>query len=245
MLPSMRLLRANVDYAALNAQLAPLALADFLRWSTITFGERLVQVTSFGPTGVVILDHLVKINPDVAVTTIDTGFLFPETYALWETVERRYGIRLTVIRPELTPSEQERLLGPMLWELEPDVCCHERKVKPMAAAVAGQHAWITGLRRDQSGARSQTPLVAWDARYELFKLSPLANWSKDDVWSYIRAHDLPYNVLHDRGYSSIGCTHCTRLPASAEDERSGRWQGRMKTECGLHLPARPFASCQG
>lgn len=245
MLPSMRLLRSNVDYAALNAQLAPLSLADFLRWSQVTFGERLVQVTSFGPTGIVILDHLVKINPDVAVTTIDTGFLFAETYALWERVEKRYNIRLTVIRPELTPQEQERLLGPMLWDLEPDVCCHERKVKPMAAAVASQHAWITGLRRDQSGARSQTPLVAWDARYELFKLSPLANWGKDDVWSYIRAHDLPYNPLHDSGYSSIGCTHCTRRPARADDERSGRWQGRMKTECGLHLPARPFASCPG
>lgn len=244
MLPSMRLLRSSVDFAALNAQLAPLSLADFLRWSQVTFGERLVQVTSFGPTGVVILDHLVKINPDVAVTTIDTGFLFAETYALWETVERRYNIRLTVIRPELTPQEQERLLGPMLWDLEPDVCCHERKVKPMAAAVAGQHAWITGLRRDQSGVRSQTPLVAWDARYELFKLSPLANWSKDDVWSYIRDHDLPYNSLHDSGYSSIGCTHCTRPSARADDERSGRWQGRMKTECGLHLPARPFASCR-
>lgn len=245
MLPSMRLLRSNVDYAALNAQLAPLSLADFLRWSQVTFGERLVQVTSFGPTGIVILDHLVKINPDVAVTTIDTGFLFDETYALWERVEKRYNIRLTVIRPELTPQEQERLLGPMLWDLEPDVCCHERKVKPMAAAVAGQHAWITGLRRDQSGARSQTPLVAWDARYELFKLSPLANWGKDDVWSYIRAHDLPYNPLHDSGYSSIGCTHCTRPPAREDDERSGRWQGRMKTECGLHLPARPIASCPG
>ncbi len=154
MLPSIRLLRSNVDYAALNAQLAPLSLSDFLRWSLVTFGERLVQVTSFGPTGIVILDHLVKINPQVAVTTIDTGFLFPETYALWERIERRYGIRLTVIRPELTPQEQERLLGPALWDLEPDVCCHERKVKPMAAAVAGQHAWITGLRRDQSNARS-------------------------------------------------------------------------------------------
>jgi phosphoadenosine phosphosulfate reductase len=245
MLPSMRLLRSNVDYVALNQQLAPLPLTDFLRWSLVTFGERLVQVTSFGPTGIVILDHLAKISTNVQIATIDTGFLFPETYAQWEAIERRYGVSIRVIQPELTPPEQERLLGPSLWELEPDVCCHERKVKPMAAAVADQHAWITGVRRDQSGARAQTPLVAWDTRYGLFKLSPLANWSKDDVWNYIRAHDLPYNELHDRGYSSIGCMHCTRLPANAADERSGRWQGRMKTECGLHLPARPFAACVG
>lgn len=245
MLTSTRLQRTNVDYVELNRQLEPLPLADFLRWSLVTFGDKLVQVTSFGPTGVVILDHLMQINPKVTVTTIDTGFLFPETYALWEQVERRYGVTIRAIRPELTVEEQERLLGPSLWELEPDVCCHERKVKPMAAAVAGQHAWITGVRRDQSGARAQTPLIAWDARYSLFKLSPLANWTKDDVWNYVRANELPYNALHDAGYSSIGCTHCTRLPANSADERSGRWQGRIKTECGLHLPGRPFSACAG
>ena len=243
MLPSMRLLRSSVDYVALNRQLEPLSLTDFLRWGLVTFGERLVQVTSFGPTGVVILDHLAKLTPNAQITTIDTGFLFPETYAQWDAIERRYGLKIRVIQPEMTPQEQERLLGSALWELEPDVCCHERKVKPMAAAVDGQHAWITGVRRDQSGTRAQTPLVAWDSRYDLFKLSPLANWSKDDVWNYIRTHDLPYNQLHDSGYSSIGCLHCTRLPANAADERSGRWQGRVKTECGLHLPSRPVASC--
>lgn len=245
MLPSIHLLRTSVDYVALNRQLESLSLTDFLRWSLVTFGERLIQVTSFGPTGIVILDHLVKINPAVQVATIDTGFLFAETHALWESIERRYSLNIRVIQPTITPQEQERLLGPSLWELEPDVCCHERKVKPMAVAVADQHAWITGIRRDQSGARAQTPLITWDTRYNLFKLSPLANWSKDDVWDYIRAHDLPYNALHDRGFSSIGCTHCTRPPADSVDERSGRWQGRLKTECGLHLPARPFTPCAG
>jgi phosphoadenosine phosphosulfate reductase len=243
MMTSMRLLRSNVDYASLNRQLEALSLSEFLQWSLVTFGERLVQVTSFGPTGIVILDHLVKINPRVHVATIDTGFLFPETYALWEEIERRYEISITVIHPQLTPQEQERQLGSALWQLEPDICCHERKVKPMAAAVEGRHAWITGIRRDQSSVRAQTPLVTWDNRYNLFKLSPLANWSRDDVWRYIRTHNLPYNALHDQGYASIGCLHCTRLPTNAADERSGRWQGRIKTECGLHLPARPFTAC--
>ncbi len=244
MSPSTRLLHSNVDYVALNRQLEELTLTDFLRWSVVTFGDRLVQVTSFGPTGIVILDHLVKVNPDVRVVTIDTGFLFPETYALWEEIERRYSIRIHVVRPELTPQEQERLYGPALWALEPDVCCHERKVKPMTAAVAGQHAWITGLRRDQSNTRNQTPLIGWDARYNLFKLSPLAHWTREAVWDYIRAYNLPYNRLHDLGYASIGCIHCTRPSADANDERSGRWRGRMKTECGLHLPVRPFTSCR-
>ena len=219
---------------AINRELESLSLNGLLRWSLEQFGERIAHVTSFGPSGMVILDHVLRLRPELRVITLDTQFLFDETYDLWATVRRRYGIRIEIVRPELSPEEQARQYGPNLWEHEADRCCNVRKVKPMAKALAGLSAWYTGVRRDQSGTRAATPLLAWDTRYELFKLSPLANWGKDEVWSYIHAHDLPYNSLHDSGYSSIGCTHCTRPAAGTDDERAGRWAGLQKTECGLH-----------
>jgi phosphoadenosine phosphosulfate reductase len=217
-----------------NASLQALSLTHFLRWSLDTFGEKIAHVTSFGPSGVVILDNLLRIKPDARVITLDTQFLFDETYDLWQSIERRYAISIEVIRPSISPEEQERQYGAGLWELEPDACCTIRKVQPLAAALNGLEGWYTGIRRDQAGQRSSTQLVDWDLRYGLFKLSPLANWTKQHVWQYIRDHDVPYNRLHDQGYTSIGCTHCTRPPANGDDERSGRWMGRQKTECGLH-----------
>ena len=121
--------------------------------------------------------------------------------------------------------------GDALWSRSPDLCCAIRKVAPLARALAGLDGWITGVRRDQSPTRAATPKLAWDERHELWKASPLADWSDDDVWTYVREHELPVNPLHERGYASIGCTHCT-LPG---DGREGRWAGDDKTECGLHL----------
>lgn len=218
----------------LNRDLEALSLPDFLAWSIETFGEHIAHVTSLGPSGLVILDHLMRLKPTLRVITLDTDFLFPETYALAAEVERRYGLQLEVIRPELTPDEQASRYGARLWELEPDVCCDLRKVRPMARALAGLEAWYTGIRRDQGPTRAQQPLVAWDTRFGLFKLSPLALWTRAQVWAYIRNEGIPYNALHDAGYTSIGCTHCTRVSVDASDERSGRWAGLNKTECGLH-----------
>jgi len=218
----------------LNRELESLTLNGLLRWSLEQFGERIAHVTSFGPSGVVILDHVLRLQPDLRVITLDTQFLFDETYDLWGSVRRRYGIRLEVVRPDLSPEEQTRQYGPNLWEVDADLCCNVRKVKPLAKALAGLSAWYTGVRRDQSGTRAATPLLAWDARDELFKLNPLASWSRQRVWNYIHDHDVPYNRLHDEGFTSIGCTHCTRPAAGTDDERAGRWAGRQKTECGLH-----------
>ena len=218
----------------INSELESLSLNAFLRWSLAQFGEGIAHVTSFGPSGVVILDHLLRLKPQMRVITLDTQFLFAESYDLWDIVRRRYGIRVEVVRPELSPQEQAAQYGPNLWEVEPDLCCHVRKVRPMAKALHGLSAWYTGMRRDQSATRANAPLVAWDTRYELFKLNPLANWTRQRVWTYIHDHDVPYNRLHDEGYTSIGCTHCTRPASNADDERSGRWAGIQKTECGLH-----------
>jgi phosphoadenosine phosphosulfate reductase len=234
--PSVPLPRGGAALAQLNAQLEQLPLDGFLRWGLETFGDRVAPVTSFGASGMVILDHLLRIEPGVRVITLDTQLLFGESYELWEAVEQRYGIRIEVVRPALTPEEQAQQYGPRLWETEPNVCCDLRKVQPMARVAATLDAWITGIRREQGPTRAQTPLLGWDARNGLFKLSPLAAWTREQVWEYIRAHGVPYNRLHDAGYASIGCTHCTQ-PADSGDERAGRWAGRAKTECGLHWVA--------
>jgi phosphoadenosine phosphosulfate reductase len=155
--------------------------------------------------------------------------LEPETYAVWRQLEQRYGIRIEVFEgPSL--GRQAAIHGEALWERNPDLCCSIRKIGPLGAALSGLHGWITGVRRDQSSSRTATPKLGWDDRHELWKASPLADWTDDDVWAYIRERDLPVNPLHERGYASIGCTHCT-TPGTG---REGRWVGSGKTECGLH-----------
>lgn len=225
---------ASTDFGELNRCLAGRSVDDLLRWSLDTFGDKLALVTSFGPTGMVILHHLARLSPGVRVITLDTDFLFEETYALRERVQRRYPIQLEIRKSPLTPLAQARAYQPELWRADPDLCCHLRKVKPLAGALAGLAAWFSGLRRDQSPTRAELPLVGWDARYALVKINPLAGWTRRQVWTYLLAQNIPYNPLHDRGYGSIGCTHCTRPTADSGDERAGRWTGSSKTECGIH-----------
>jgi len=165
----------------------------------------------------------------VHVFTLDTHVLFPETYETWKRVEERYGIEVAVYQgPSL--GRQAAMHGDRLWERDPSKCCDLRKVRPLHSALAGVDAWVAGVRRAQSAARARTPKLAWDARHDRWKANPLADWSEADVWRYIAEHDLPYNPLHDQGYGSIGCTHCTAPGAG----REGRWAGTEKTECGLH-----------
>jgi phosphoadenosine phosphosulfate reductase len=148
-------------------------------------------------------------------------------------VEQRYGIEIEVFEgPSL--GRQAATHGDRLWERNPDACCDLRKVRPLERALAGADAWVTGVRRDQSPSRAGTRKLDWDAKHGLWKASPLADWSDADVWRYITKHDVPYNPLHDRGYASIGCTHCTK-PGEGRD---GRWAGIGKSECGLHGTAR-------
>ncbi|MCB0194243.1 MAG: phosphoadenylyl-sulfate reductase [Anaerolineae bacterium] len=223
------------DFAQLNDHFETRSLDDFLEWSLCTFGDKVTQVTSFGPSGMVILDHLARLSPGIRIITIDTHFLFDETYALMEQVQQRYPIQLDIRGSHLTPDSQAKTYGPALWESAPDHCCHLRKVVPLGDALHELDAWITGLRRDQSPTRANMPLVTWDKKYDLVKLNPLASWNRGQVWSYILKHKIPYNPLHDQGFASIGCTHCTHPTSNITDERSGRWKGRTKTECGIHL----------
>jgi len=220
---------------SLNERFAGGSPQQIIAWAAETYGGRLALSCSFGgASGMVLLDLALQIDRSVAVVYVDTDYLFPETYETVRAVEGRYGINVLGFRSSLSPKTQELLCGPALWLRDPDRCCELRKVEPMRAALANYDAYLTGLRRDQAGTRSETPLVQWDAKFGLYKLNPLAEWSERDVWSYIVANKLPYNPLHDQGYPSIGCTNCTRPVAAGEDPRSGRWSGTDKVECGLH-----------
>ncbi len=193
------------------------------------FHPRLALACSFQKEETVLLDLLLEIAPDARVFTLDTHVLFPESYALWRDLERRYGITIEVFEgPSL--GRQAARHGDALWASNPALCCSIRKVEPLVRALAGRDGWITGIRRDQSPSRAGAPKVGWDERHELWKANPLADWTDADVWSYVKGRELPFNRLHERGYSSIGCIHCT-LPG---DGREGRWAGFDKTECGLH-----------
>jgi phosphoadenosine phosphosulfate reductase len=193
------------------------------------FHPRLYVACSFQKEASVIMDMLVKIEPSTRFFTLDTGFLFDETKSTWRALEEHYGITVEAAAG-MTVEEQARKHGDELWKRDPDACCGIRKVVPLKERLSTVDAWVAGLRRDQSPSRASTPKLHWDEKHGLWKANPLADWSDRDVWNYIAANDVPYNPLHDQGYSSIGCTHCT-LPS---EDREGRWAGNDKLECGIH-----------
>jgi phosphoadenosine phosphosulfate reductase len=215
-----------------------------LAWAFATYGDNLAIATGMGVEGMALLDIALKINPDAKVFTGDTEFLFPETYDLIDRVERRYGIKIEKLYSELTPEEQEKEVGPKLWARDPDQCCAIRKVEPLRRKLATLDAWVTAIRRTQTAERAAVRKVDWDPKFNLVKVSPLADWTREMVWSYVVKNDVPYNPLHDRNYPSIGCTHCTRAVKPGEDARAGRWSGFGKTECGLHTPVASSALVQ-
>jgi phosphoadenosine phosphosulfate reductase len=217
-----RLLDAPPDLEDASAE-------EVLEFAVERFQPKLFVACSFQKEASVIMDMLVRIDPTVHFFTLDTGVLFPETYETWERVERHYGIEIER-RSGISLQDQSKRYGARLWEDDPDLCCDLRKVTPLRDRLRDADAWVTGLRRDQSSSRATTEKIGWDKRHGLWKVSPLADWTEAQVWSYIMANDVPYHPLHDRGYQSIGCTHCTRPSAG----RHGRWAGTDKIECGLH-----------
>jgi phosphoadenosine phosphosulfate reductase len=223
------------ELAELNSNFRRRSPQALLAWAGETFGERMVLTCSFGgAAGMVLLDMVVRLGQATPIVFLDTSLLFPETYALAERAAHHYGISIEWRRPALSLEEQARHEGPELYLRDPDRCCAIRKVTPLAEALLPYDAWISGVRRDQSSTRAGTELVQWSARYKLLKLSPLAYWSEREVWAYIHREGVPYNPLLDAGYSSIGCSPCTR-PSSGPDSRAGRWSGFAKVECGIHL----------
>lgn len=208
-----------------------------LSWAFATYGDRVALATGMGVEGMAMLDMAWRINPRVKVFTGDTEFLFAETYDLIDRVEEHYGIKIERLFSELTPEEQEKEFGPKLWARDPDQCCAIRKVEPLRRKLSTLDAWVTAIRRTQTAERAGVRKVDWDSKFNLVKISPLADWTREQVWSYVVKHDVPYNELHNRNYPTIGCTHCTRAVRPGEDQRAGRWAGFGKTECGIHTTA--------
>jgi phosphoadenosine phosphosulfate reductase len=211
-------------------------------WEVVEFAlqryaPRIVLACSFGAEDVALLDMIHRIDQAAPLFYLDTDFLFPETVEVKDRLVARYGLKpeqLIQVKSRLTPEQQASEYGPALWSRDPDRCCDLRKIEPLTRVLGNYAAWITGIRRDQAPTRANAGIIEWDRKFQLIKVNPLARWSSDEVWSYIRIHEIPYNTLHDRNYPSIGCTHCTAPVLPGEDPRSGRWKNSGKTECGLH-----------
>lgn len=208
---------------------------EVLRWAFSRFGKDVAISSAFGAEGMVLIDIASRVQRDFRLFTVDTEFLFSETYNLMDQIEERYGIKIEKVYPLSSPEEQERLHGAALWSHDPDRCCEMRKVEPLRRKLGELRAWISSIRRDQTTTRASAGKVEWDSKFDLIKINPLADWTSKQVWQYIHEHRVPYNPLHDLDYPSIGCTHCTRAIRPGEDPRAGRWSGFAKTECGLHV----------
>ncbi|HKP16325.1 MAG TPA: phosphoadenylyl-sulfate reductase [Gemmatimonadaceae bacterium] len=201
---------------------------EILAWTLRSFPGRTAVTVSFGGPGVALAYMASRIEPATPIVFLDTGFLFPETYALRDEFVRRYDLNLREYTPLTDP-------GP-LYETDTDGCCAIRKVEPMQRALGDFDAWVSGVRRDQGPSRANTEVVEHHlvSGRPLAKVYPLAYWTRGQIWSYLLDHGIPYNPLLDQGYASLGCWPCTRATRAGEDERAGRWSGTGKTECGLH-----------
>lgn len=229
--PSQELL---AELQAHSQRLESATPQDIVRWAVETYFPKLTMATAFGPEGCAIIYMLSEVERRTPVFNLETGYQFKETLALRDEIAKRYGIEVELKRPELTVEQYEALNGGPVYTHNPDKCCQDRKLTVLRQSAIGFRAWMSGIRRDQSPDRAKAPIVGWDKKFGLVKISPLANWTKKDVWKLIVDKDIPYNPLHDQGYPSIGCWPCTRAVMFGEDERAGRWSGTAKTECGLH-----------
>ena len=225
------------ELAGLNQALENHTPQKILESALERYGSGIILACSFGAEDVVLVDMMLRINPRSVLFYLDTDFLFPETHAVRDRIIAHYQLtddQIIHMKSALSPTEQAAQHGEALWLRDPDRCCQLRKIEPLTQILRRYAAWITGIRRDQSPTRAQAGLVEWDAKFGLVKFNPLAAWSWDQVWEYIRTHNVPYNKLHDQHFPSIGCTHCTAPVMPGDDPRSGRWKSSTKTECGLH-----------
>lgn len=231
------------DLAVLNARFEPASPRSILKWAFSTFGDGAVMGTGFGASGVVLMHLLAEAQPGATVFYLDTDLLFPETYTLRDRLAAHLDLDVVRVHSGVSLDAQAEQHGNRLWSRDPDRCCFIRKLKPLREYLADQQAWITAIRRDQSPGRTETNFVEWSAANDVVKVNPLADWTEEDIWTYIDVNDLPYNPLHDAGYPSIGCMPCTEPVTGKDgDPRAGRWAGTAKTECGLHLEPQPVST---
>ena len=213
---------------------------DVLSWALETYGDKIALACSFGVEDMVLVDMLAKINPKARIFTLDTGRLAQETYDVMDAARDKYGIEFEVMFPQTAAVEEmESKNGANLFYQSIEsrkLCCNVRKMEPLRRAFASLDAWITGLRREQAVTRTDIPKVGHDEGNDLIKVNVLIDWSEDQIWAYVKENKVPYNLLHDQGYPSIGCAPCTRAVKAGEDVRAGRWWWERpdQKECGLH-----------
>ena len=224
----------RADLAEASRSLEASDPPGIIEWAVNRFGSKLTMATAFGPEGCLILHWLASIAPKTFVFNLETGYQFDETLRLRDRIADRYGIKVVYEFPDQSVEEYEKVHGGPLYRTNPGQCCGERKIHVIERVLKRFDAWMSGIRRDQSADRAGAPIVGWDYKFGVVKISPLANWTKARVWDQIIREEIPYNPLHDKGYVSIGCQPCTRSISEGEDERAGRWSGTAKTECGLH-----------
>lgn len=225
--------RARFDEEAVAAELEPKSAGEVLEWAFSQFGQAMYIACSFQKTSSVVIQLATTINPDARFFYLDTDLLFPETYETRDRLAEHFGVEFDRWHG-ISLEEQAKRYGDRLWERDVDACCDIRKVQPMGEALSTVDCWVSGIRREDSATRANAPKFAWDKRFNLWKINPLADWSERDVWNHLNEHNVPYNPLHDQGYPSIGCTHCTRPVVPGQSARDGRWSGSGKTECGIN-----------
>ena len=228
---------AELEALALTAgrELETASAQEVMRWAAETFGRRFAVTSSMEDA---VVAHLASTAlPGVDVIFLDTGYHFAETIGTRDAVAEVYPVNVITLTPRQTVAEQDAEYGPRLHDRDPDLCCSLRKVEPLNRGLAGYDAWATGLRRDESPTRANTPVVAYDPKRQKVKIAPIARWTQDDVDAYVAEHGILLNTLLMDGYASVGCApeSCTRRVLAGEDARSGRWAGAGKTECGIHL----------
>jgi len=212
------------DLARVSAELETEPASSAVKWAWETFGERAVLAASFQDC--VLIDVAVQVAPEIEVVFLDTQYHFAETLWYVEQVKERYDLNLRVVSPTVAPDN--------LWQVDPDECCAMRKVEPLARALEGKSAWLTGLRRDEAATRANAPIVGFDVGRGIVKVNPIATWTHDDIASYVHDRGLPAHPLSAKGYPSIGCWPCTDPVKDGDDPRAGRWADSGKLECGLH-----------
>ena len=234
----MELLLPEDQVRDLNVRFEDEHPTEILRWALQDSGlEHIAIASAFQAEGTAVIHMAASIRPDVPVMFLETGFHFAETMAFKRQLADQFGLNVVDLTGDYTVESQEAKFGPRLYERNPKLCCDLNKVIPFQRALAGLDMWITSLRRDSAWTRQNTPIVY---QYEcqpgkmLVKLNPVANWTRPQVWRYLKEYDIPHHPLYDLGYASIGCAPCTRMVFPGEDERAGRWSGIMKTECGIH-----------
>lgn len=229
------------DIEKLNQQWGEVEPETMLRHFMEIYGDRIALSSSLSAEDQALTDMMLGINPQARIFSLDTGRLFPETYALLDKTNLHYGIKIEVFCPQ-TEALQEMVstqgINLFYESIEKrHFCCQVRKLEPLSRAFRTLDAWVCGLRRGQSVTRNDMRRVEWDERHGLLKINPLIDWSEEQVWAYVREHRVPYNKLHDQGFPSIGCQPCTRAVRPGEDIRSGRWwwEDPQHRECGLHI----------